>query len=319
MAGAGSPCTYWKNESIDFYGKFNTDLTQCYCWDKDDSSDNPTTASKAQPDKDHFLCMGTGMLGGYQKYGYEEIVFSTPSTFTTSNAALTVGTDSTGEPDRFILSGSLTNGTLDTENYTLENFKGVDHFIIKDRTTLGTNRIKYHYSTDDGSNWTELTMTEYTDNDLGTEQASGFTLPEGATQVKFRVEMERRYTSSPSPLFNSLRFRYRNQIKLADMDTRFSSVAIPAFLASREQTVMEVTQGEQGWKTVRPTRWWVLPEAGIKNNDIIMFLEGEFQNQKYEIQNLVEHTHGPSLQVIHRSFESAFLRDKYDIIRIIDF
>lgn len=319
MAGAGSACTYWKNEAIDFYGKLNENLTKCYCWSKDEETDNPTTSIKAQPNKDHFLCMGTGMLGGYQKYGYEEIVFSTPSTHTTSNDAVTVGTDNTGEPDRFILSGSLLSGDIISENFTLTRFKDVNHFIVKDKHDEGVNKLEYFYSTDNGVNWTELTMVDYTDTNLGDEQASDFTLPNDSTQVKFKVTLKRRYASSPSPLFNSFRFRYRKQLKLADIDTRFNSVALPAFLASREQTTMEITQGEQGWKTVRPTRWWVLPEANIKNNDIIMFLEGEFQDQMYEVQNLVEHTHGPSLKVIHRSFESAYLRDNYDIIRIIDF
>lgn len=317
MAGAGSPCTYWKNEAIDFYGKLNTDLTKCYCWEKDDESDAPTTSVKSSPDKDHFLCMGTGMLGGYQKYGYEEIVFSTPCDYTTSTGDVIIGADSKGEKDRFLLSGADTDGHLITENYTLTNFKEVDHFIVKDYEKDKVSRCTYYYSIDDGGSWTQLTMIDYAETDLGNREAS-FTLNEGATQIKFMVFLERRTATSPSPRFNSLRFRYRNQLKLSEIDSRFSDITMPAFLASREQTIMEVTQGEQGWKTVRPTRWWVLPEASIKNNDIIMFLKGEFQDQKYEVTNLTERAHGPSLQILNRSFESAYLRDNYDIVRIID-
>ena len=101
------------------------------------------------------------------------------------------------------------------------------------------------------------------------------------------------------------------------MDPRFN-IQIPAFLAAREQVVMEVKQGEYGWSTTRPMRWWVLPETHVEEGDILMFLQGEFEDQKYEVQNLTEHTHGPDLQVLHRDFESAYLRDNKDLIRIVD-
>ena len=101
------------------------------------------------------------------------------------------------------------------------------------------------------------------------------------------------------------------------MDPRFE-IHIPAFLAAREQVTLEIKQGEFGWNTARPMRWWVLPEAYIENGDVIMFLQGEFRDQKYEIQNLTQHTHGPDLQVLHMNFESAFLRKNKDIIRIVD-
>jgi hypothetical protein len=316
MRGAGSPCTLYRNSAITLYGTAPENLTKCYCWSKS-GDDDTATEINSQPKRDHFLCMGTGYLQGYDKYGYGSIIASTPSNLTFSTSNISVAQDASGEPDRIIISGSSQNENLETENYTLTNFQEVDHFLAKDATDTDTNRIKYYYSTDDGGTWTEITMVDYTDTALGNKQSSGFTLPIGTTQIKFKIELEKRYATSPSPRFNSIRFRYRNHVTLYNMDPRFT-IQIPSFLASREQVALEVKQGEYGWKTTRPMRWWVLPETNVQEGDIIMFLQGEFEDQKYEIQNLTEHTHGPSLQVLHRDFESAFLRDNRDIIRIVD-
>jgi len=317
MSGAGSPCTYWKNDSLTIYGTYNPNLTRCYCWKKTEGTEIAVTQEQSSPTKDHFLCMGTGMLGGYQKYGYTEIVFSTPSTYTVSAAALTVGNDTNGQPDKFMLSGTTTSASIDTQNYTLTNFKDINHFIVKESTDTNANRIEYFYSIDNGSTWAQITMIAYTSTRLGNKQASGFTLPVGTTQIKFRATFKKKTATSTSPLLNSIRFRYRNQPTLVELDTRFD-VEIPSFLTCREQVTTEMNETKEGLKTTRPMRWWVLPEAYVKNTDIIMFLQGVFRNEKYEVQNLVNHTHGPDLQVLHRSFESAFLRDRYDIIRIHD-
>jgi len=318
MNGAGSPCTYWRNKAITFYGTLDENMTKCYCWKKSEETDSGTTEVKSSPNRDHFLCMGTGVLEGYQKYGYHEIVFSTPRIFTTTSNSLGKGRDDNGEEDRFVLSGTSQEESLETENFELIDFKEVDYFLANDKVKKDTNRLKYFYSIDDGSTWTELSMIDYTLTKLGTKQAENFNLSEGITHIKFKVTFQKRYSDSSSPLLNSLRFRYRKHPTLVNMDPRFN-IDIPAFLAAREQIIMEITQGEYGWKTRRPTRWWTLPEAHIKNNDIIMFLQGEFENQKYEVTELTEHSHGPELRILHRSFESSFLRDKYDIIRILDY
>ena len=316
MRGAGSPCTIYRNSAITLYGIAPEGLTKCYCWSKS-GNDEFATEINSQPKRDHFLCMGTGYLQGYEKYGYESIIASTPSNLSFSSLNITVAKDSTGEPDRIIISGASQNESVETENYILTNFQEVDHFLAKDATDVDTNRIKYYYSTDDGNTWTQLTMITYTESRLGNKQSSNFNLPVGTTQIKFKIELSKRTTTSPSPRFNSIRFRYRNHVTLYDLDPRFS-IQIPAFLASREQVNLEIKQGEYGWNTTRPMRWWVLPEANVEEGDIIMFLQGEFADQKYEIQNLTEHTHGPDLQVLHRDFESAFLRDHRDLIRIVD-
>lgn len=315
MRGAGSPCTIYTNPMVTLYGTEPENLTKCYCWEK--TSEVEETDIKSQPNRDHFLCMGTGYLQGYGKYGYEDIVISTPSLLTFSSSSIAVAQDSSGEPDRISIMSTSTLESFETENFSLTNFKEVEFFLAKDATDPDTNRIKYYYSVNGGSNWVELQMVTYTTTKLANKQAINFYLNENSAQIKFKVELQKRYSNSPSPRFNSLRFRYRSHPTLRELDPRFE-IDIPAFLAAREQVRLEVTQGEYGWKTTRPMRWWVLPETHVQESDIIMFLQGEFQDQKYEVKNLTEHTHGPSLQILHRDFESAFLRDNKDIIRIID-
>lgn len=318
MAGAGSPCTYWRNSAVTFYGTAPVNETKCYCWNKTDNAED--TSGPSQPRRDHFLCMGTGYLKGYQKYGYEEIVISTPSesALTFSSTELHVGKDTAGENDRFVLSSnSSLSENLETENFTLTNFKEADRFLIQESTKSDTNRIEYFYSLDDGVSWIQLTVSDYAVSRLANKQATGFDVPSGTLQIKFRMVFKKRNSAAPSPILNSIRFRYRNHMNLSEIDTRFDT-DIPAFLASREAPKEKVIQSEFGWKTEKPLDWWVLPEANIEEMDIIMFLQGELESEKYEVQDLTKHTHGIDLQVLHRSFTSAYLRDRKDVIQIID-
>jgi len=320
MAGAGSPCIYWRNTAVTFYGTNPENETRCYCWQKGDG-DNPA-GDVSQPRRNHALCMGTGYLKGYQRYGYEEKVISTPNDkeITFSSSKIIVGKDDSGEPDRFVISGTTQSEYIETPNIELTNFVSVDRFLAKEKTDKDENRIKYFYSTNDGTDWpdyTEIDMIDYTETKLGNQQSTGFSLDQGATQIKFRMRFDKRKATSPSPSLNSIRFRYQNHISLSAIDARFD-INEPAFLASREAPKEKVVQAEHGWKTTKPLSWWTLPEVNIEETDIIMFLQGEFANEKYEVQELTKHTYGPDLLSLHRSFESAFLRDNLDVIRIID-
>jgi len=303
LRGCGTPCTLYKNVANTFYGLAPTDQTRCYCWDEE----------KAQPDRSHFLCMGTGYLGGYQKYGYEEIVVSTPSTVTKDSYITIAG--SSGSLFT-ISSNSERQGTIETERFALTRFESVDRFLINDKTDSVLNRITYYYSTDDVT-WNEISTSAYSTNNLANKQGT-FTLPTGTAYIRFRIVLLKRTATTASPEFNSIRFRYRNQKNLIDMDPTYS-IGYPAFLAAREQQNIEITEGPYGWATVRPLRWWTLPEVTIENFDIIQFLQGTFQGQFYEVQQTTPHVHGPDLQVTHRDFTSSYLRDKHDVLKIIQY
>lgn len=304
MRGAGSPCTYFRNTSITFYGTAPTNETKCYCW---------TTGDKNQPDRNHFVCMGTGYLSGYQKYGYHEHTVTTTSTVTKDAFVVISGERNS----KFIISSpTQTQGTITTERFSLERFREVDRFLATESTQADQNRIRYYYSTDD-TTWTQITMTAYTTNRLGNKQGS-FSLPQGTEYIRFRIVLQKKAANSLSPEFNSIKFRYRKQRKLIEIDPRFP-IDIPAFLAAREQQTVEIKQDRDiGWTTDWPLWWWTLPEAGIKDSDIIMFLQGAFANRYFEIQSLTPYVHGPDLRVLHNEFKTSYLRDKDDIIKVLD-
>lgn len=305
MRGGGTPATYYRNTSITFYGTAPTDAVKCYCWG--------TGTDKQHPDRSHPLCMGTGYLSGYQKYGYEEIVVSTPSNVTKSSNIII------SEGKKFIISGTLTSTveTIDTEVFTLTNFQSFDRILVADSIEPDQNRVDYYYSID-GSAWIPIDFEDYSDTRLGNRKAVDVYLYANPKTIQFRIVLRKRTAAALSPRFNSIRFRYRNQLSLMEIDP-VHKIDIPAFLTSREQGPIIVEQGEFGWKTIQPFQWWVLPEAHVENGDIITFLKGEFKDQKYEIQELTPYTHGPDMIVTHRQFKANFIRDNKDIVPAIEF
>lgn len=302
---SGTPTTIYNNVSLTSTGAIDNTITKCYCWDE----------QEAAPDKKHFLCHGTGSLGyngfngGYQKFGYYEIIFSTPCKYTaTVNVVVTGNRNST-----FALSGSATSETITTERYSLLDFKEVDYILMNDDIDPSQNRVEYEYSIDD-SNWISLTPVDYLDTPLANKKAI-MSLPEGTKYIRFKITLLKRYSSSPSPKFNSIRFRYRYLKKLSEYDPNYN-IDIPAFLASREQVAQAVRQGPYGWETFFPVRWKTLPDVRVENGDVIMFLQGEFKNMKFYTNNVVRHAYGADTRVLHRSFDSVYLRDNKEILGI---
>lgn len=320
---AGSPCIYYKNMSLDVLGRFPANATKCYCWTTPDG----TSTQQVTPDRSHFVCMGTGMLGtpdqpgvgGYQRYGYEEIVFTTVHQFTKSSNNLIIS----GSRNSVIsISGNSLAETFTTDRYSLPFFKEVDYFLINESIDSDKNRIDFQYSTDDIT-WNTLTLIDYTHSRLANKQAF-FQLPEytstGFTStggIRFRATLRKKTTLMPSPQFNCFRFRYRNQKNLCEIDERFLDITRPAFLAAREQQTKEIFQSEHGWSTRFPIKWWVLPEVALENEDVIRFIKGTFADQFFVAKNITKYTYGENLQILHRGFESGQIRDRNDILGII--
>lgn len=297
LNGFGSPCTLYKNSTISPHGTEVKGLTRCYCWNSQNNS----------PDRSHILCDGTGYLEGYQKYGYTEYTLSTPSTYSSMSSNIAIQADRRA----FVLSGSGTVGTIETTWLSLLNFKDVDYFLVADQTVPSDNRVRYYYTVDD-INWVELVMSDTSDL-LSNKKASNFVLQEPfPSRIKFRIVLEKRTTTSPSPKFNSIRFRFRNHLTLKEIDKRFD-IHIPAFLASRQPPEDQITQGEYGWTVVKPVKWWVLPEVNVEESDVIEFLTGEFAKLRFRATKVVKYTHGPQLQILHREFESVLIRATEDV------
>jgi len=308
MLAAGSPCTYWRNVSIDKMGALVQGQIKCYCWATPTGGDSQQSA----PDRKHSLCMGTGFLSGYQKYGYTEIVLSTPSTLTKSSANLVISGD---RGSSYILSGATLSETLTSERFALTRFKDVTFFLANESIDKDQNRIEYEYSTDDIT-WTAITMSDYT-SPLANKQGT-FSLPISTGYVRFRVRLKKRATTSTSPKWNSIRFRYRKHVMIKELDPRFN-ISIPAFLAAREQQMRSIEQSEYGWTTKFPVEWWTLPDADILGTDIITFLQGLYQGQMFQVKNLREYSYGENLQILHKQFESSLIRDKDELLGIIHY
>jgi len=315
---AGSPCTYWRNQSISALAKVPTeDIDKCYCW-SDPTEDSNGDAQRSQPDRRHFLCHGTGYLPGYQKYGYTEIVIGTPSAFTLTSDSLVI----TGNRNStYTLSGRTTSEDLTSERITLTTFKEVEHILINDVMDLDQNQMEYYYSVND-VDWIELDDTaDYTglspEYRIANKQAF-LTLPEGTEYIRFRIRFRKRTTSSIPPKWNSLRFRYRKHPILSAMDPRFA-IDMPAFLAAREQESRVIEATEHGWTVKYPLNWWTLPEADIQNADVIMFLQGTYINYRFETTNLREFSYGENLQILHKAFESTMIRDEHALLGIIHY
>lgn len=303
IAGTGSPCTVWHNNAVDAFGISPKTATKCYCWDD----------QKGSPDRKHFLCGGNGYLPGWDKYGYKEIIFSTPHTCTKTTNIVKTGTRGSA----YSISGLSLTESITTERYTLDNFITVDYLLLNDTSDSNINRITYQYSVDD-INWITLVTTTYTTSPVANKIAT-LVLPEGTEYIRFKIILLKKTTSSQSPTFNSLRFRYRNKKLLSEIDTRYSTVTIPAFLASRQPVTERIAGGKEGWITEYPLQWWVLPDTNIENYDVIMFLFGEFENVKFEVQGLMRYVYGKELQLLHKGFESKYIRDNNDLLGIVQY
>ncbi len=186
----------------------------------------------------HFLCSGTGILdtddsggsgvlvgGGYQKYGYREHIISTPTKGLTrsSNNIIISG----GRKSRYVISGGSTTETLTTPRYQLFNFKEVDYILMNQVIDNTQNRGEYYYSLDD-STWTQLLLVEYLPTvditrKIATTQAY-LDLPENTEYIRFRITLRKRTATSPSPEWNSIRFRYRNMKNFNEIDPIFSDI-----------------------------------------------------------------------------------------------
>jgi hypothetical protein len=335
MRAAGTPCTFWRNMAMTSTGIYRTDFTKCYCWASPIEGGGSVSTQAVQPDRRHFLCYGTGILdtddeggigritgGGYQKYGYREHIISTPTKGLTRSSNNLIISGNRGS--NYVISGASTSETLTTQRYQLFNFKEVDYILMNEKIDNTQNRVEYLYSTDD-VNWYQLTLAEYLPGVKVTDKIanvySSIDLPEGTEYIRFRVRLRKRTATSPSPEWNSIKFRYRNMMNFNEIDTIFSDVTTPAFLAAREQqsTVVEQADSGIGWETRFPLRFWTLPDAAIEDTDIIKFIKGTFKDRMFEVNDLIKYTYGEMAYILHRGFEANYIRDNLDLLGIVHY
>lgn len=307
MRGTGTPCTYYKNTAFDDLGNFNVNATKCYCYT------TQTGGTMAAPDPRHSLCQGTGVLSGYQRYGYSEHVYAS----TSLSAGHLVKTAEIGEfldngvSKGFQLNAGALQGDITTAAIPLTRFQAFDRFLAKDFVDKDNNRVEYYYSLDN-INWTLITLAPYAVNDMANVMGTNIVIPAASAQIWFRARLKKRIATAPSPRLNHFRFRFRNMSTLGSVDARFP-LSSPSFLAAREQERSIIEQGQFGWETKFPLKWWTLPEVDINNHDVIQFHQGLYANKKFLVDNVIRYTHGPELQVTHTSFETVIIRDTTDL------
>ena len=335
MRAAGTPCTFWRNMAITSTGTYRTNMTKCYCWASPIEGGGSVSTQAVQPDRRHFLCYGTGILdtddvggvglivgGGYQKYGYREHIISTPTKGLDRSSNNLIISGSRGSC--YVISGNSISETLTSPRYQLFNFKEVDYLLINEDINNTQNRIEYSYSTDD-TNWISLVLSEYNpaftlSEKIANVQAA-LDLPEGTEYIRFRIRLRKKTVTSPSPKWNSIKFRYRNMLNFNEIDPIFSDVSTPAFLAAREQqsTVVEQVDGGVGWETRFPLRFWTLPDAAIEDTDVIKFIKGTYKDRMFEVNDLIKYTYGEMAYILHRGFEANYIRDNLDLLGIVHY
>ena len=305
MLAGGSPCTYWKNTSLDEFGVFNTSATRCWCY----------STSSNQPNPRHALCMGTGVLSGYQKYGYDEEVFASPSlgTMLVKNSNIQVSSTDFS----ISISGNVTDVEILSAPIVLKGVKEFDRLLVSDQCDTTNNNIEYYYSFDNLT-WTKMSFVSYSTTDLANKSAVKFTIPASAEKIWFKIKLRKRIVAASSPIFHSMRFRYRTMLTLRSIAGRYK-IDEPAFLASREQQKVIVEGGDQGWETKYPLTWWVLPEVNISTNDIIQFYNGLYKGRKFYISWLERRLVGPEMMQTSTSFETKFIRDNNDLMGILSY
>ena len=310
MQGEGTPGTYYSNTSIDEFGVFNTSAVKCYCYN---------SSANAQPNPRHYLCMGTGVLSGYQKYGYMEHVFAMPSAAVgdlTVPTSLVTFTSSSNDIGYQISSTDLSVDIL-SKAIPVSNLLAADRFIVQDTCDIANNKVEYYYSTDN-INWTLLVLDTYTRSKLGNKYATNFVLSPGTTNVWLRIRLRKRSATAASPVWYSVRFRYRQMRTLVDIYPRHK-IQEPAFLVSRSQNITTIKNGQDGVILSNDQKFWVLPEVNIKNVDVIEYYNGPWAHRKFVVENMERHLHGPEQIEISKFFNSKVIRDNTDLNGIISY
>lgn len=305
MSAGGTPCTYWKNTSLDEFGVFNTSTPKCWCY----------SDSSSQPNPRHPLCMGTGVLSGYQKYGYHEEVYAAPSLDFNliKNSQIQISSSDYS----MSIASNATDVELLSKPLPLKGVKAFDRFLIKDQCDPTNNNIEYYYSFDNLT-WTKMAIAVYSVPDIANKSAVPFLIPTTAENIYFKIKFRKRVVAASSPILQYFKFRYRTMRTLISIAPRYA-INEPAFLAAREQQKVIVEGGDQGWETKYPITWWVLPEVDITSNDVIQFYCGRYKDRKFYVNWFQPRLVGPEMMQTSTTFETKFIRDNKDLMGIISY
>lgn len=302
LSSLGTPITVFYShgrDEIDDLGMLK-ERQRCHC-----SFDQ--NGNKKDPDPDHRLCYGEGVLPGFEKYGYNTIIVTNTTKNVVENNVAFDGPNQEGTYfNHYTLDNSETSGEIISPNYVIDSFYGITFFKFAQKNNPEQNRVRYYYSTDNGSTWVNIPVT-YDTSGKPTVDFSAF--PEELTQIKFRILMEKRYTHSSSPKFSYLKFRYQSTPNLSEIDTRFKEIDMPATLTAYSISPQEVKQAQQGLTVSKEPTWWTLPESRIGNDDMIMYLNGHYKGRMFYCYDIEERIYAKFGYPLSLQFKTRMLRD----------
>lgn len=305
LSSLGTPITIFHREGdkhLNVNGTFNEPV-KCYCT-------NDVGGKIKPPDPDHGLCYGTGTLPGYERFGYTSLVVANPTpnlTLTNVISNLNANNKTAG----FIIAGTST-GTVTTPNYPVTDYKSVTYFRIREAVNLEANRNEYYFSVDNGVTYTEIPVSYTTQQPV--PDISVF--PPTMTQIKFKIILRKRFAASAPPVFTYIKFRYRNQYNLAEVDDRFKEITLPATLASYRVSPMVMKQWDSGLVIDQDLIWWTLPDSKIKNGDVILYLLGHNQGKMYVTSDVEVRTYGKYALPTSITFKTKLIQSEGDAVGI---
>lgn len=310
LSSIGSPVSFFYfqgNKQIDIAGNYLKPIP-CYC-----ALDQK--GSPKDPDPNHRACYGTGTLPGFERYGYNTIVIATTTPNLTLNN-ITRTLDENGRVSKFIISGNLLEGDIITDNYQLPNIKSINFFRFTESVNLDQNGTEYYYSSDNGATYIRIPV-DYTDKTNPVPDIS--VIPSTITQVRFKITLKKRFANSSSPIFGYIKFRFRDQFLLSEIDSRFKEINIPATLAAQYINPYLLKQKEVGVVIDSEPQWWTLPEAAVNNGDVILHLLGHNQGKMYTVSNLEVRTYGKIGSALSLKFNTKLIPQDTDSLGILKY
>lgn len=310
LTSLGSPVSvfyFQGNKQITLAGDYAKPVP-CYC--SLDQKGAPTN-----PDPNHRACYGTGALPGFERYGYRTIAIST----TTPSLSLTnvmKSIDEKGRISKFTLTGTATTGDIITPDYPVTDFKDITSFRFTEAINLEENRNEYYFSTNAGVSYT-LIPVDYTDKTNPVADISVF--PSTMASIRFKVTQKKKTATSSSPVFGYIKFRYRDQFYLSEIDNRFREINIPATLAAPSQNPYLLKQKEMGIVIDSEPSWWTLPETQLNNGDVLLYLLGHNQGKMYTISNMQVNTYGKIGSALSLRFNTKLITAEAEHLGVVKY
>ena len=270
------------------------------------------------PDRDHQVCYGTGVLPGWERYGYKSHVITTTSYGLTLSGSRAVP-DPQNRLSAFALNDGALSGTIVTPDYPLENFLEFTQWVFKEAVDRENNRNEYEYSIDSGVTWIPIPI-DFSNKLNPVVDMSVFPQPgDVVTTIRFRITQRKRVAAASSPLFGYIKFKYRNMHSLAEIDDGFKEINIPATLMAYQNNPFSLTQGNSGMYVEQKPVWWTLPESRISNGDVIMYLLGHRRGRMYMCSDVEERTYMKYASPMSISFQTKYIQNEQSDMGVVKY